>query len=109
MDVNVNGIGVLQGATPISGAPGSKQPVNVTRTNSQVFEEFLKAASGIYNETNTSLNSLEEFQLKIASGESDDFIGLTLMQSKATASMQFFTQLTNKAVEAYREIMRMQV
>jgi flagellar hook-basal body complex protein FliE len=105
MDVNLKGVGFISDVF-LTPSPGTQ---NVSRTNSQVFEDFLAAAAGIYNETNTNLNALETMQLKIATGESDDFIGLTLMQTKATASMQFITQLTSRAVEAYREIMRMQV
>lgn len=105
MDVNVLGIGELTGTV----TPPVETNKTFSRTNNQIFDDFLEAAKGIYNETNTTLNNLQEFQLQIASGESDDFVGLTLMQSKANASMQFFTQLTNKTVEAYKEIMRMQV
>lgn len=105
MDMNIAGIGEVTGTiTPAVGANPTLQ-----RTNNQIFDDFLEAARGIYDQTNTTLNEYDDFQLKIASGESDDFVGLSLMQSKANASMQFFTQMTNKAVEAYKEIMRMQV
>ena len=105
MDINLQGVGFISDVF-LSPSPGTK---TVERSNTQIFEDFLNAAAGIYNDANTNLNASEAMQLRIATGESDDFIGLTLMQSKATASMQFITQLTTKAVEAYREIMRMQV
>ena len=105
MNVNLQGVGFITN-TMLAESANTR---TVTRTNSQVFEDFLNAAAGIYNEVNESLNAHEAMQLRIATGESDDFIGLSLMQSKASTSMQFITQLTAKAVEAYREIMRMPV
>lgn len=105
MSVPVNGISIW-GNSLIS---DPSKPKELPRTNTQLFDDMLTAAKGIYSEANANINSFEDMQMRIASGESDDFVGLTLMQSKANSSMQFIVQSTNKVVEAYREVMRMQV
>lgn len=108
MSLNVQGIGDVGSLYGI-GAMETAKPFNTVRTNSQIFDDFLESAKGIFNQTNKELNNLEELQLKIATGESEDFVGLSLAQAKSNTTMQFFVQSTTKVVEAYREIMRMQI
>ncbi len=74
-----------------------------------LFEDFYKAAMGVVNETSNYQNQVEANQLAIATGQSDDLIGLMLSQEKAYSSLQFTVQATNKIVESFREIMRIQM
>lgn len=45
----------------------------------------------------------------VATGMSDDLAGALLGVQQADLALQFATQVRNKAVEAYQEVMRMQV
>lgn len=45
----------------------------------------------------------------VATGMSDDLAGALLSVEQADLALQFGTQVRNKAVEAYQEVMRMQV
>ena len=48
-------------------------------------------------------------QLQLLMGESDDLTGLLLDAQKAELSLNLALQIRNKIVDAYSEIMRMQV
>ncbi|MCL2702315.1 MAG: flagellar hook-basal body complex protein FliE [Defluviitaleaceae bacterium] len=73
------------------------------------FDAFLRAMLDNVNETNEAIMTSQQFQLDVAQGYSDDLIGLSLAIEKANASLNFTVQVTNRLLEAYREIMRMQM
>ncbi len=73
------------------------------------FETFFDAAMGLYNETNIYQLDAEQAQIDYVTGKTDDIIALNMAQSRATSSLQFTTQVTNKVLNAYQEIMRMQI
>ncbi len=81
----------------------------VERPTSLSFDSFLNAYMDIYKETDANIQSAQALQLDVASGRSDDIIGLTLATEKATSSLNFTVQITNRILEAYREIIRIQV
>jgi len=73
------------------------------------FDVFLRSMLDNINETNEAIKVSQQMQLDVALGHSDDLIGLTLAIEKANASLSFTVQVTNRLLDAYREIMRMQV
>jgi len=73
------------------------------------FDSFLQAMLSNLNATNDAIRTSQEFQLDVAQGYSDDLIGLTLAIDRANSALNFTVQVTNRLLEAYREIMRMQV
>lgn len=73
------------------------------------FEKFFDAALNLYNETNKYQLNAEKLQIDYVTGKTDDIIGLNMAQSKASTSLQFTTQVTNKIITAYQEIMRMSI
>lgn len=62
-----------------------------------------------FNETNQNQKNAEDLSLKLAMGESKNVHEAMLGLEKANLSMQFTVQVRNKVIEAYQEIMRMQV
>ncbi|MBR1443969.1 MAG: flagellar hook-basal body complex protein FliE [Firmicutes bacterium] len=85
-----------------------KEKVTVTPSG-YGFETFFNAAVDLYNETNKYQINAEKMQLDYISGKTDDMIGLNMALVKASSSLQFTTQVTNKMLSAYQEIMRMQI
>jgi flagellar hook-basal body complex protein FliE len=61
------------------------------------------------NETSAYQNAAESAQIDFAAGRTDDMLGVMLAQEKAFSTLNFTIQVTNKVVEAYREIMRIQL
>jgi len=78
-------------------------------TQKKVFGEFLQAAFETVNEVNAFQFAAEEAQLNFATGRDDNVLTVLLAQEKAFATLNFTVQVTNKIIESYREIMRMQV
>lgn len=80
-----------------------------TQNPGHTFDAFLQAILDNFNETNQDIQAQQQIQLDIATGMSDDILGMTLAMERATASLNFTIQVTNRLLEAYREIMRMQI
>jgi len=89
------------------GISGAEQKQNATKTNS--FESFYNAYLNIIDETNSYQLQADQIQLDYAAGKTDDMLAVTLAQEKAYASLNFTVQVTNKLIDAYREIMRLQI
>lgn len=79
------------------------------KTINNGFESFFNAALDLYNRTNEYQNEAEQMQVDYVIGKTDDIIGLNMAQSRASSSLQFTTQVTNKILSAYQEIMRIQM
>ena len=45
----------------------------------------------------------------VATGRSDDLTGATIAVEKATIAVELVSAIRNKAVEAYQDVMRMQI
>lgn len=68
----------------------------------QVFGDLV----GKVNDLQTKADKAVEM---LATGESKNLHEVMIAMEKSSISFQFLTQVRNKAVEAYHEIMRMQV
>ncbi|MDR1689572.1 MAG: flagellar hook-basal body complex protein FliE [Clostridiales bacterium] len=89
---------------------GFYKPVKETaEVNKSAFEGFFQAALNALDGANEAQLNSEKLYLDLATGKTDDVLAVILAQEKATASLNFTVQITNKVIEAYREIMRMQM
>jgi len=82
-----------------------KQNVNAKDAFGSVFD----AAMAVLNETNNYQKAADKLQLDLAAGRTDDILSVLLAQEKAYSSLNFTVQVTNRVIEGYREIMRMQL
>jgi flagellar hook-basal body complex protein FliE len=73
------------------------------------FSSFFNAAVELFNETNQFQLTAEQLQTDLATGQTDDILTVLLAQDRAYNALNFTVQVTNKIIESYREIMRMQV
>ena len=73
------------------------------------FSAFFGAAMDMMRATNEHQLYAERMQLDFAAGRIDDILALQLAQNSASTSLNFTVQVTNRIIESYREIMRMQV
>lgn len=90
----------------------SFNPEKITRIDQETkgaFESFYEAAIDVVNQTNAYQHISDNKQLDFVTGKTDDFLSVILAQEKAYSSLNFTTQVTNKLIDAYREIMRMQL
>jgi len=70
------------------------------------FGEFIKELA---QETNTAGIQANTKMQDVAAGRNKDLHGAVLAMEKADIQFRMLTQVRNKVIEAYREIMRMQV
>ena len=71
------------------------------------FEEIYDATVKLLDDTSRLQIEDEQLQLDYASGKTDDMLAVVMAQQKAYSSLNFTVQVTNKLIDAYREIMRM--
>jgi len=95
-----SGIGMAQ-AFPTPGAKATKAAPAAEEAG-KFFGELVNKVNDMQNQTDKSISQLASGEVK---GLHEVMIGL----EKSSISFQFLTQVRNKAVEAYQEIMRMQV
>jgi len=73
------------------------------------FDSLFNAALDTLNRVNADQLAADHAQTELATGQTDDVLSVMLAQERAYTSLNFTVQITNKIIESYREIMRMQV
>lgn len=73
------------------------------------FSTILDSMIGAVEETNTLQNQAESAEIQFALGESTNTHDLLIAQTKATVALQYTVAVRDKLIEAYREIMQMQI
>ena len=74
--------------------------------NNKNFGEFLTDALG---EVNSLQQNAATASYDLAAGKLQDISQVTIAAEKATIAMQLTMQVRNKVIDAYQEVMRMQV
>lgn len=102
----INGIGGAGGVTGMSQAfpaAGSEaKPVSSTDSAGRFAGELFSKVNELQLQSNKAVQEL-------MTGESKGLHEVMLAMEKANISFQFMSQVRNKALDAYNEIMRMQV
>ncbi|MCL1989030.1 MAG: flagellar hook-basal body complex protein FliE [Firmicutes bacterium] len=86
-----------------------RDTVNVSEEGRSAFDSALQAAMEVLGETNLRQIESDIAQVNFATGATNDMLDVILAQERASSSLSFTVQVTNRVIEAYREIMRMQV
>lgn len=73
------------------------------------FETVLQSAMTMLEETNTLQNYAEEAEIQFALGYSTNTHDLQIAQEKANIALQYTVAVRDKMLEAYKEIMNMQM
>jgi flagellar hook-basal body complex protein FliE len=83
-------------------ASQAAKPADVQRS----FSDFLKDALNKVNEQQVQADQLTE---KLVKGENVDLHQVMIAAQKASISLQLAIEVRNKVIEAYQEMMRMQI
>ncbi|MCR5106691.1 MAG: flagellar hook-basal body complex protein FliE [Lachnospiraceae bacterium] len=73
------------------------------------FSSMLESAMSNINETNTLLNKRDEEEMKFALGISENTHDMAIAAAKASTALTYTTTLRDKFIEAYKEILQIQV
>ena len=82
---------------------------NATGESSSVFSMMLDAYTSMVNTAGALEANAQNLSIDFAIGRHDDMLAVILAQEQAYSSMFFTVQVTSRIIEAYREIMRMQI
>ncbi|HHW71495.1 MAG TPA: flagellar hook-basal body complex protein FliE [Clostridiales bacterium] len=87
---------------PISWSVGTKTENNTVKTFSDTLKDAIDEVKNLYekDQNNTEL---------LATGQVENLHQIMIDAEKADIALQFMLQTRNKALEAYQEIMRMQI
>ena len=77
--------------------------------NKEAFSDLLSSAMQMIKETNDLSNAANAEQMNFALGYSDNTHDLAIAQQKAALSLQYTVAVKNKVLEAYKEIMNIQI
>jgi flagellar hook-basal body complex protein FliE len=84
------------------------KPTEVADT-SETEGSFGSFLSKMVKDANSSQLEADKKSSEVAAGRNKDLHGAVLAMEKADVDFRMLTQVRNKVIEAYREIMRMQV
>lgn len=79
------------------------------RESAGEFGNFFEKAIENLNTTNAYLSDAENEKLRWALGETDNTNELGIALQKASTALQYTVAVRDKFIEAYREIMQMQI
>lgn len=80
-----------------------------TEKSDTSFDAIFQSALNLVNETNDLSSAAEAEELNMALGYSDNANDLTTALTKAELAVQYTVAVKNKVLEAYKEIMNIQV
>jgi flagellar hook-basal body complex protein FliE len=104
MQMDINGINSGAGITkiiPSNGSNGTKAASSSTGSG-DFFGELVGKVNDLQTQADSKIKNM-------VTGESRELHEVMIAVEKASISFQFLTQVRNKALEAYSEVMRMQV
>ena len=74
-----------------------------------LFGAFLNTAIDNIKTTNKYLSDWEDEEIKFMLGETENTHDLTIAMQKASTALQYTVAIRDKLLEAYKEIMQMQI
>lgn len=93
---------------PIGGAVPPIQPVPIDHTRAAQGAGRVDFAAGL-EEVQKLTNQADELGAQLATGKLENIHDFMAASSKASLAVELTASVRNRAVEAYQEIMRMQV
>lgn len=97
--MDINRVGLLSG--------GSLKPVQ--QANAKESGSFSEVFGRYLNGVNTQLQESEKLTTQLVTGEVKNLHDVTIAAQKASIALQLTVQVRDKALEAYQEMMRMQI
>lgn len=81
----------------------------LTQGEDESFSAVLKSAMNMLSETNELQNVADSEEIRFALGQAENTHDLLIAETKALTALQYTTAVRDKALEAYKEIMNMQI
>ena len=85
------------------------QQNKVVTTDDDSFSSVLSSAMNMVSETNNLQNNAQSEAIRFALGQSENTHDLSTAQTKALTAIQYTVAVRDKMIDAYKEIMNMQI
>jgi flagellar hook-basal body complex protein FliE len=99
----------ITGLQPINTSLNVLGTENIKPKNNDAISSFKEIFTDAINNVNGLQNEADNMKVKLATGEVNDIHSVMIASEKASLALQLTVQIRNKLVDAYQEIMRMQV
>ena len=112
--MDISAINAHMGLTGLNGVDGTSSLAVVLtekkdKAEGTLFDSFLNTAIDNIKTTNSYLSDAENEKIKFALGETENTHDLTIALQKASTALQYTVAIRDKVMEAYRELMQMQI
>jgi flagellar hook-basal body complex protein FliE len=115
--MDLSAISALSGLSSTSGVNSTSSLSSLTgslteKTDSAdgtMFDSILNTAIDNIKATNSYLSDAEDEEIKFALGETDNTHDLTIALQKASTALQYTVAIRDKLLDAYKELMQMQI
>ena len=113
----IQGIEELSPIEGLSQTGGIKKSIGLSGINTDdkesvkgtMFESIINSAIDNLKTTNSYLSDAENEEIKFALGEVDNTHDLTIALQKASTALQYTVAVRDRLMDAYKEIMQMQI
>jgi len=99
----------LLGTSSIVTADRTGLSSQTTEKTGSMFDKILNSAIDNINNTNNLLSDAENAEISFAMGETESTHDLMIALQKASTALQYTIAVRDKFMDAYKEIMNMQI
>lgn len=106
----LNGVSKINDISPAESLRGTLLDIEPKKeTTGTLFDAFLNTAIDNIKTTNSYLSDAEDEEIKFALGETDNTHDLMISLQKASTALQYTVAIRDRLLDAYKEIMQMQI
>lgn len=100
----LGGVSAVRDTSTLTGTLPAKEKAEGT-----MFDAFLNTAIDNIKATNGYLSDWENEEIRFAMGETQNTHDLTIALEKASTALQYTVAIRDKLMDAYKELMQMQI
>lgn len=104
----INGLGTDY-VNKVTDAMKQSATINSGKSSDGTFDDIFNAAAGLVESTNTYIQQAQQAQVDWSVGKLTNPHELGAYQQQANIALQFTVAVRDKAIEAYKELMNMQI
>ncbi len=106
----LNGVSGINDISPAESLRGTLLDIEPKKeATGTLFDAFLNTAIDNIKTTNSYLSDAEDEEIKFALGETDNTHDLMISLQKASTALQYTVAIRDRLLDAYKEIMQMQI
>jgi flagellar hook-basal body complex protein FliE len=103
--MTIEAIAALSGALPATQLSGAAATTTASSTTGGAFDALVHS----FQEINSQMTSNQQAVESLAAGQADDLHRVMMNLESTSLAFDFALQVRNKVLDAYQELMRMQV